>query len=166
MKLGDTVTWRARHFGIAFRITSAITEYQYPSRFVDEQLHGPFRRWWHDSAIASAIPARPLFLRPQQVNRGRCRRGQRLPSPAPARVGASPQGHDDARTPRTRHHPGRGKRAENDWLVAPPKDLTTARAYHTTAQTLPAGHDMMRDTAWEQAAIAIQTVIASQLAPR
>jgi hypothetical protein len=38
MKLGDTVTWRARHFGMIFQMTSAITEYQYPSRFVDEQL--------------------------------------------------------------------------------------------------------------------------------
>ena len=36
MKPGDTVTWRARQFGIVFRMTSAITEYQYPSRFVDE----------------------------------------------------------------------------------------------------------------------------------
>lgn len=42
MKLGDTVTWRARHFGIAFRMTSAITEYQRPARFVDEQQRGPF----------------------------------------------------------------------------------------------------------------------------
>lgn len=57
--------------------------------------------------------------------------------------------------------------AESDWLVAPPKDLTaTARAYHTTAQTLPGGHDMMLDTAWEQAAAAIQAAIARQLAPR
>jgi ligand-binding SRPBCC domain-containing protein len=48
MTLGDTVTWRARHFGIAFTMTSAITEYDYPSRFVDEQQRGPFRRWWHE----------------------------------------------------------------------------------------------------------------------
>jgi ligand-binding SRPBCC domain-containing protein len=48
MKLGDTVTWRARHFGIVFRMTSAITAYDYPSRFVDEQQHGPFHRWWHE----------------------------------------------------------------------------------------------------------------------
>ena len=53
LKLGDTVTWRARHFGIAFRMTSAITEYQYPSRFVDEQLHGPFRRWWHEHTFTA-----------------------------------------------------------------------------------------------------------------
>jgi ligand-binding SRPBCC domain-containing protein len=48
MKLGDSVTWRARHFGIVFRMTSAITEYQYPHRFVDEQQRGPFGRWRHE----------------------------------------------------------------------------------------------------------------------
>jgi ligand-binding SRPBCC domain-containing protein len=54
MKLGDTVTWHARHFGIGFRMTSAITEYQYPDRFVDEQLRGPFRRWWHEHTFTTA----------------------------------------------------------------------------------------------------------------
>jgi ligand-binding SRPBCC domain-containing protein len=54
MELGDTVTWRARHFGVAFRMTAVITEYQYPSRFVDEQLHGPFRRWWHEHTFKTA----------------------------------------------------------------------------------------------------------------
>jgi ligand-binding SRPBCC domain-containing protein len=48
MQLGESVTWRARHFGIVFRMTSAITEYRPPNRFVDEQQHGPFRRWWHE----------------------------------------------------------------------------------------------------------------------
>ena len=48
MKLGDTVTWGARHFGIAFRMTSAITEYERPVRFVDEQQRGPFERWRHE----------------------------------------------------------------------------------------------------------------------
>lgn len=48
MRLGDTVTWRARHFGVPFRMTSKITEYDAPARFVDEQVQGPFRRWWHE----------------------------------------------------------------------------------------------------------------------
>ena len=57
--------------------------------------------------------------------------------------------------------------AEHDWLVAPPSELTaTARAYHATAQTLPAGHDMMLDTAWEQTATAIQAAIAERRARR
>lgn len=48
MALGDTVTWRARHFGVWFRMTSAITVYDYPTRFVDEQVRGPFATWWHE----------------------------------------------------------------------------------------------------------------------
>jgi ligand-binding SRPBCC domain-containing protein len=54
MKLGDTVTWHARHFGIAFRMTSAITAYEYPHRFVDEQQHGPFLRWYEHTFTAIA----------------------------------------------------------------------------------------------------------------
>jgi ligand-binding SRPBCC domain-containing protein len=53
MTHGDAVTWRARHFGIAFRMTSAITEYEYPVRFVDEQQRGPFRRWWHEHTFTA-----------------------------------------------------------------------------------------------------------------
>lgn len=48
MAFGDTVTWRARHFGIPFRMTSRITEYDAPMRFVDEQMQGPFASWWHE----------------------------------------------------------------------------------------------------------------------
>jgi ligand-binding SRPBCC domain-containing protein len=48
MSLGDTVTWRARHFGIPFRMTSAVTAFEFPYRFVDEQQRGPFERWWHE----------------------------------------------------------------------------------------------------------------------
>lgn len=53
MKLGDTVTWHARHFGIAFRMTSAITAYERPVRFVDEQQRGPFQRWWHEHTFTA-----------------------------------------------------------------------------------------------------------------
>lgn len=48
MALGDAVTWRARHFGIPFTMTSRITEFIAPSRFVDEQVSGPFAHWWHE----------------------------------------------------------------------------------------------------------------------
>jgi ligand-binding SRPBCC domain-containing protein len=53
MRLGDIVTWQARHLGITFRMTVAITEYQYPSQFVDEQRRGPFRRWRHEHRFAT-----------------------------------------------------------------------------------------------------------------
>ena len=48
MGLGDTATWRARHFGLPFTMTSQITEHDPPHRFVDEQVSGPFGRWWHE----------------------------------------------------------------------------------------------------------------------
>jgi ligand-binding SRPBCC domain-containing protein len=48
MRLGDTVTWRAVHFGIPFTMTSRITAYDEPRRFVDEQVSGPFHHWRHE----------------------------------------------------------------------------------------------------------------------
>lgn len=46
--LGESVTWRATHFGIPFTMTSRITEWERPHRFVDEQTKGPFRRFHHE----------------------------------------------------------------------------------------------------------------------
>ncbi len=51
MRLGDSVTWQARHFGLPFRMTSAITVHERPHRFVDEQTRGPFRAWWHEHSF-------------------------------------------------------------------------------------------------------------------
>lgn len=45
---GDTVTWRATHFGLPFTMTAQVTEHERPHRFVDEQVSGPFQRWWHE----------------------------------------------------------------------------------------------------------------------
>ncbi|MEO3810352.1 SRPBCC family protein [Sphaerisporangium sp. B11E5] len=47
LKLGDIVTWQARHFGIRWRMTSTISAYDRPGYFVDEQVSGPFERWYH-----------------------------------------------------------------------------------------------------------------------
>jgi ligand-binding SRPBCC domain-containing protein len=47
LSLGQQVTWRARHFGIRFRMTSRITEMDAPHHFVDEQVTGPFRSFRH-----------------------------------------------------------------------------------------------------------------------
>jgi ligand-binding SRPBCC domain-containing protein len=48
MALHSEVTWQARHFGLPWRMTSRITEYERPHRFVDEMRSGPFRRWRHE----------------------------------------------------------------------------------------------------------------------
>ena len=47
MKLGDTVTWEAVHFGVRQRLTSKLTAFDRPRMFVDEMLRGAFRRWHH-----------------------------------------------------------------------------------------------------------------------
>jgi ligand-binding SRPBCC domain-containing protein len=46
--LGDEVTWRARHFGLPWTMTSKIVEWDRPSRFVDEQERGPFAMFRHE----------------------------------------------------------------------------------------------------------------------
>jgi ligand-binding SRPBCC domain-containing protein len=45
---GETVTWRARHFGVRWTMTSEIAEYRRPSSFVDRQLRGPFAMFRHE----------------------------------------------------------------------------------------------------------------------
>ncbi|MGZ3884237.1 MAG: SRPBCC family protein [Bacteroidia bacterium] len=47
MKLYDTVTWEARHFGVVQRLTSKITEYERPLFFVDEMEKGIFKKLHH-----------------------------------------------------------------------------------------------------------------------
>jgi len=61
MGLGDTVTWRARHFGLPFEMTSAITAYERPHRFVDEQQRGPFQSWWHEHTFDALDPHHTLM---------------------------------------------------------------------------------------------------------
>jgi ligand-binding SRPBCC domain-containing protein len=46
--LGDEVTWEATHFGVRQRLTSHITEFDPPKRFVDEMVRGPFRSFRHE----------------------------------------------------------------------------------------------------------------------
>lgn len=47
LALGDTVTFRARHLGLNWRLKARITAYDRPRCFVDEQESGPFKRWRH-----------------------------------------------------------------------------------------------------------------------
>ena len=46
--LGETVTWQARHFGLPWRMTTKITEWDRPQWFVDEQVRGPFASYRHE----------------------------------------------------------------------------------------------------------------------
>jgi ligand-binding SRPBCC domain-containing protein len=42
------VSWRARHFGIWFSVTSRITAFRPPGHFRDSMKRGPFKRFDHD----------------------------------------------------------------------------------------------------------------------
>lgn len=48
MRLGDTVTWEAVHFGVKQHLTSQITEYDRPARFTDELVAGIFQQLHHN----------------------------------------------------------------------------------------------------------------------
>jgi ligand-binding SRPBCC domain-containing protein len=48
LALGDTVTWRARHFFLRQRLTSRITAFDPPTYFQDTMLRGAFRSMQHD----------------------------------------------------------------------------------------------------------------------
>ena len=45
--LNETVTWKARHFGIVMTLTSKITECSSPEIFADEMVAGPFKTMKH-----------------------------------------------------------------------------------------------------------------------
>ncbi len=48
IELGETVTWKARHFGINQKLTVKITEFDSPFFFVDEQIKGIFKSFRHE----------------------------------------------------------------------------------------------------------------------
>ena len=45
---GSTATWRARHFGIPFRLRSVVFDVDPPRGFSDCQIAGPFRDFLHE----------------------------------------------------------------------------------------------------------------------
>jgi ligand-binding SRPBCC domain-containing protein len=52
---GETVTWRARHFGLWWTMTSQITEVHAPTTFADQQEGGPFA-WFRHRHTFRAVP--------------------------------------------------------------------------------------------------------------
>jgi ligand-binding SRPBCC domain-containing protein len=45
---GETVTWRAKHFGIWQNLTSKITGFDAPNFFADEMVNGAFKSFRHE----------------------------------------------------------------------------------------------------------------------
>ena len=48
IELNETVTWRAKHFGVWQTLTSRITEMAYPNFFTDEMAKGAFKSFRHE----------------------------------------------------------------------------------------------------------------------
>lgn len=50
--LNESVTWRAKHFGIYQTLTSKITDYDRPRYFMDEMVSGAFKSFKHEHHFA------------------------------------------------------------------------------------------------------------------
>lgn len=48
LQLGDSVTFRARHFGVWQTLTSKVTAFESPTYFCDEMQQGAFKRMRHE----------------------------------------------------------------------------------------------------------------------
>ncbi len=48
IELGETVTWRAKHFGVWQTLTSKVTVFKYPDYFTDEMVSGAFKSFRHE----------------------------------------------------------------------------------------------------------------------
>ena len=65
IELGETVTWRAKHFGIWQNLTSKITEFNYPNHFTDEMVNGAFKSFRHEHlfyAIGDETAMKDVFI--------------------------------------------------------------------------------------------------------
>lgn len=65
---GETVTWRARHFGIWWSMTSRITAVDPPTRFEDVQERGPFA-WFRHEHRFEALPGDGTRMRDRWEHR-------------------------------------------------------------------------------------------------
>lgn len=59
---GETVTWRARHFGIYQTLTTHISEFQNSSHFVDVMVKGIFANFSHVHRFESKSNNRTLMI--------------------------------------------------------------------------------------------------------
>jgi len=48
INLGETVTWKAKHFGILQKLSVEITKFERPYSFRDTMIDGAFKRFDHD----------------------------------------------------------------------------------------------------------------------
>jgi ligand-binding SRPBCC domain-containing protein len=54
IEMGETVTWRAKHFGIWQNLSSKITQFDRPNSFTDEMVSGAFKSFKHQHIFSDA----------------------------------------------------------------------------------------------------------------
>lgn len=54
IELNESVTWRAKHFGIYQTLSSKIIEFKSPELFTDEMVHGAFKSFKHQHIFESS----------------------------------------------------------------------------------------------------------------
>lgn len=59
--LGEEVTWRARHFGVVWTMTSRIVDLDRPAFFADQQVRGPFACFRHEHRFISIPGGTQMF---------------------------------------------------------------------------------------------------------
>jgi ligand-binding SRPBCC domain-containing protein len=65
IELGETVTFRAKHFGVWQTFTSKVTEFNYPCSFTDEMVNGVFKSFRHEHifiAINNQTVMQDIFI--------------------------------------------------------------------------------------------------------
>lgn len=53
IELNESVTWKAKHFGVTQKLTSKITEFEKPNYFTDEMVEGAFKKFRHEHHFSS-----------------------------------------------------------------------------------------------------------------
>lgn len=53
IEFGESVTWRAKHFGVWHTLTSKITGFDFPNSFTDEMVTGAFKSFKHQHLFFS-----------------------------------------------------------------------------------------------------------------
>lgn len=51
INLNESVSWRAKHFGIYFEMTNKISAMNSPNSFTDEMTNGPFKKLHHQHSF-------------------------------------------------------------------------------------------------------------------
>ncbi|NAS29566.1 cell division protein [Flavobacteriaceae bacterium R38] len=53
IELNESVTWKAKHFGVTQKLTSKIIEFEKPNHFTDEMVEGVFKKFRHEHHFSS-----------------------------------------------------------------------------------------------------------------